>query len=443
MMQWQTVLSPHLIHRPALRIVTRFLMALAFISPFILVRAIPAAAASAPAPDRVYFPQTGHYLSYGFLDYWRHHGDIAQFGYPITEEIKDPDTGFTEQYFERAVFEWHPDAPTGWQIQLRRLGAQAIAGREGEPSFLPASTADTGCDFFVATGHEICGHFLNYWESNGALAIFGYPLSDPFTEGGLTVQYFERARFEWHPENQGTPYAVLLGLLGRDAATRDGVNQHARPPSPSVPDYAPELFNAGPLAHTVPITFHAQQDPDWCDPADVQMWLDSSGVALAGRSDADVQRSIWNYEISHNDGFSLQQWHASPYAVAAALNAFGAPQPVGDASFDDIQIAGVVIARSLAVLHQPLIALVDDGNHYVLITGVVLGPGGVDSPPKSVTVYDPWTISARRGSYPAMGQGTEWDWVTFSTRFNRDSTHDGGIWSGKWTLIAAGLPLGQ
>ena len=28
------------------------------------------------------------------------------------------------------------------------------------------------------------------------------------------VQYFERNRLEYHPENKGTPYEVLLGLLG-------------------------------------------------------------------------------------------------------------------------------------------------------------------------------------------------------------------------------------
>jgi polysaccharide biosynthesis protein PslG len=35
-------------------------------------------------------------------------------------------------------------------------------------------------------------------------------------EDGKTyvVQYFERNRFEWHPENRGTPYEVLLGALG-------------------------------------------------------------------------------------------------------------------------------------------------------------------------------------------------------------------------------------
>jgi hypothetical protein len=30
------------------------------------------------------------------------------------------------------------------------------------------------------------------------------------------TQHFERARLEYHPENAGTPYDVLLGLLGRE-----------------------------------------------------------------------------------------------------------------------------------------------------------------------------------------------------------------------------------
>jgi hypothetical protein len=34
------------------------------------------------------------------------------------------------------------------------------------------------------------------------------------------VQYFERNRFEYHPENAGTPFEVLLGLLGNQ--TVDG-----------------------------------------------------------------------------------------------------------------------------------------------------------------------------------------------------------------------------
>jgi hypothetical protein len=52
------------------------------------------------------------------------------------------------------------------------------------------------------------------------LAQQGYPISDEFTEISdlngqpYTVQYFERAVFEYHPENAGTAYDVLLSQLG-------------------------------------------------------------------------------------------------------------------------------------------------------------------------------------------------------------------------------------
>src|SRR5207249_2893645 len=41
------------------------------------------------AAEQVYFPETGLTLSneHGFLDYWRAHGGLAQFGYPRTPEI--------------------------------------------------------------------------------------------------------------------------------------------------------------------------------------------------------------------------------------------------------------------------------------------------------------------------------------------------------------------
>ena len=69
-------------------------------------------------------------------------------------------------------------------------------------------------------GHSLCHSFRDYWQAHGGLALYGYPISEEFAETNptdgktYTVQYFERNRFEWHPENVGTPYAVLLGLLG-------------------------------------------------------------------------------------------------------------------------------------------------------------------------------------------------------------------------------------
>jgi hypothetical protein len=74
---------------------------------------------------------------------------------------------------------------------------------------------------FTETPHTVGGKFRAYWEKNGGLAQQGYPISGEFQEmSGLdagktyTVQYFERAVFEYHPENAGSPHEVLLAQLG-------------------------------------------------------------------------------------------------------------------------------------------------------------------------------------------------------------------------------------
>jgi hypothetical protein len=72
---------------------------------------------------------------------------------------------------------------------------------------------------FPETGKTVSGRFLEYWNANGGLPQQGFPISDEIQEksdlDGKTyrVQYFERAVFEYHPENQ-PPYDVLLSQLG-------------------------------------------------------------------------------------------------------------------------------------------------------------------------------------------------------------------------------------
>lgn len=74
---------------------------------------------------------------------------------------------------------------------------------------------------FPETGHCIAGRFRQYWEQNGGLPVFGYPIGPAQDElnrdTGQTylTQWFERNRFELHPENSA-PYDVLLGRLGDD-----------------------------------------------------------------------------------------------------------------------------------------------------------------------------------------------------------------------------------
>ena len=193
----------------------------------------------------------------------------------------------------------------------------------------------------------------------------------------------------------------------------------------------------------LPVRFHAQQDPNWCDPADIQIWLELIGAPLPGNDDNSIQSAIWNYENSHNAGYTLDEWAASPYAVASALNHYAGRTDIGDMPFTDLEQAGKRISHSIAIDHQPVIALVDDGTHYILIDGVVLGPDGADAPPIAVTVEDPWTRAPTRVGYPTMGQGARFDWGTFATRFTVDSSLDSGIWSGKWVLIPTGIPLSR
>jgi hypothetical protein len=194
-------------------------------------------------PAVVYFPETGNTLRGGFLNFWRTTGNLPIFGYPITEEFPNPDTGVTTQYFERAVFEWHPNNPAEWRVLLYRLGAKVAAGRDGETAFQPAAPLDEpNCTFFFETEHNLCAGFRSYWETYGALPVFGFPISEEFTEDGRTVQYFERARFEWHPENHGTIYEFLLGHLGVEKAQQLGIDTSAVPQPDGVPVYSPDLW---------------------------------------------------------------------------------------------------------------------------------------------------------------------------------------------------------
>ncbi|MEP6776768.1 MAG: peptidase S8, partial [Chloroflexota bacterium] len=95
------------------------------------------------------------------------------------------------------------------------LGVSALGG----VMLTHAAPSAANCRTFPETGHSVCDKFLTYWDSHGGLAQQGYPISETFTENSpldgkpYTVQYFERAVFELHPENQ-PPYDVLLSQLG-------------------------------------------------------------------------------------------------------------------------------------------------------------------------------------------------------------------------------------
>ncbi|MEX2314950.1 MAG: glycosyl hydrolase family 18 protein [Thermomicrobiales bacterium] len=176
--------------------------------------------------ERIYFPETGHSLAYGFLEYWQENGGLARYGYPRTEEFTETDPmvgiSYTVQYFERARFEYHPEfAGTEFEVLIGHTGRWALERRGVDP-WETATGPKPGARYFQETGHNLSGSFLEYWEANGGLMTLGYPITEEFIEENpedgksYVVQYFERARFEYHPEYAGTHSEVLLGLLGNE-----------------------------------------------------------------------------------------------------------------------------------------------------------------------------------------------------------------------------------
>jgi hypothetical protein len=170
--------------------------------------------------------------------FWAEQGGLPVFGYPITLQSAQQVEGreFQAQVFERNRLELHPENSPPYDVLLGRLGVEALERQGRDWTTFPKADPATP-HYFAQTGHAVAPQFWGYWSSHGlefdgrpglsfeeGLALFGLPLSEPqmeqsATDGGTYLtQWFERARFELHPENAGTPYEVLLGLLSRELA---------------------------------------------------------------------------------------------------------------------------------------------------------------------------------------------------------------------------------
>ncbi len=170
------------------------------------------------------------------VSFWNTGGGLPIFGYPITvlrsERNADTQQTYLIQWFERNRFEQHPENTAPYDVLLGRLGAELLHAQNRDWHNEPNNGNPLGgaCQHFDMTNRDICGPFLTYWLAHGlnnpqldpyrhSLALFGLPLTGVKMEknpNGDTVltQWFERARFEWHPEAGNI---VLLGLLGKEA----------------------------------------------------------------------------------------------------------------------------------------------------------------------------------------------------------------------------------
>ncbi len=207
----------------------------------------PAVSCSAGGPSRplpntgvegapLLFPETGFSLEGEFLSYWQAHGGLPLFGYPI-DSARSVD-GQIVQWLERARFELHPQNAAPYKVLLGRLGVEALQRQGRDWTSFPKASSSAS-HYFKETGHAIAPQFWDYWNGHGlefdgrrgtsmaeSLALFGYPISEATMETNangdqVLTQWFERARFEYHPNNPAV-YRVLLGRLGAEVRNERG-----------------------------------------------------------------------------------------------------------------------------------------------------------------------------------------------------------------------------
>ncbi len=189
------------------------------------------------------FPETKQCVDGRFEEFWNQNGGLPVFGFAITalanETNRDTGKKIPTQWMERNRFESHPANQAPYDVLLGRLGDDRLRqlGRDWQKA-PRESGAKAGCLWFEQTGHNVCNQsgsigFRTYWETHGlefdgqagtsyaeSLALFGLPLTEPKVElntsrDRVVTQWFERARFEYHP-NKPAEFKVLLGLLGNE-----------------------------------------------------------------------------------------------------------------------------------------------------------------------------------------------------------------------------------
>jgi hypothetical protein len=194
--------------------------------------------AQTPTPTSLYFPQTGHSVQGDFLRFFNTRGGLAIFGYPLTEAF--PEGGRLVQYFQRVRMEAFPEYPPPDQVQLGLLGVQLGYAAGPIPAAEIPLPNDPNRRYFLETGHTVAYAFLTYFDKHGGLDIFGNPITEFKLENGRIVQYFQRARMEWHPQLPADQ-RVQLGNLGEIYALTRLDPSLLQPPSSALRANVPQI----------------------------------------------------------------------------------------------------------------------------------------------------------------------------------------------------------
>ena len=176
-----------------------------------------------PDPNKLFVKETGHYVQGDFKDVWTDPTKNSPFFYgnPLSEQFQEYDYSSkitkTVQFFERVKFE--STRPN--EVKLAPLGREAVEGKFFPPGRFIQTTAVQ--QYFAETKHTLRGAFFEFYQKNGALGRFGFPLSEEFTDKtgdgkDVVYQYFERVKLSFDPATG----KVTIAPLGMEVLQKRG-----------------------------------------------------------------------------------------------------------------------------------------------------------------------------------------------------------------------------
>jgi len=172
--------------------------------------------------------------------FWQANNGAQLFGIPLDNESAHRyiHEDYHIQNFERARIEHRFEQTKPYDFQLGLIGREWLDRYNSELSpLLPSDEAalqgtHPSCVALSNAQYTVCGAFRTFYQGHGlqfdnlafvtnaeSLALFGLPLTPAmrWTRNGqmYIVQIFERARFEYHPENSSDAL-VMLGRINAE-----------------------------------------------------------------------------------------------------------------------------------------------------------------------------------------------------------------------------------
>ncbi|MEK7442416.1 MAG: hypothetical protein AAB571_08795 [Chloroflexota bacterium] len=143
-----------------------------------------------------------HEVAEPFRDYYNAKGGALVLGVAMTSDLIEE--GVRVQYFQNVRLEYHPQLPEGKQVIPSSIGINFEGN--STPCIRPQDVAPNAYYFDC---HSVRQEFLGFFNRQGGLQFFGYPISEMYISGTQLIQHFERASIVW---NKSKPVEYQFGL---------------------------------------------------------------------------------------------------------------------------------------------------------------------------------------------------------------------------------------